>query len=219
MGSPLVGRIPVAGQRKGLQPCNLEIGARDDSLAGDPCSRSLRVRGVVADSSPGPEGKITDAQLVALAVAQAAMGEFSDRKFLGLIAHRLRGWFPHLPDQTQYNRRLRRLVPQLTAVQFAVAELIAEGRVRLADGTLISCANYPGCASHSHFAGAASYGYSPSRRLPRRRRPRRSRTDGSRPLYGQPALMPAASVARRRACDERRSWGSQSPNIRLTVRR
>ena len=48
-------------------------------------------------------------------------------------------------------------------MQLAVAELIAEGRIRLADGTLISCANYPGCASTSHFAGAASYGYSPSK--------------------------------------------------------
>lgn len=112
---------------------------------------------------PGPRGKITDAELIALAVAQAAMGESSDRKFLGMIAYRLEGWFPHLPDQTQYNRRLRRLVPQITAAQLAVAELIAEGRIRLADGTLISCANYPGCASHSHFAGAASYGYSPSK--------------------------------------------------------
>jgi hypothetical protein len=111
---------------------------------------------------PGPEGKITDAELIALAVAQAAMGESSDRKFLGLIAYRLSGWFPHLPDQSQYNRRLRRLVPQITAVQLAVAALVAEGRVRLGDGTLISCANYPGCASKSHFAGAASYGYSPS---------------------------------------------------------
>src|SRR5215207_1028412 len=112
---------------------------------------------------PGPDGKITDAELVALAVAQAAMGESSDRKFLGMIAYRLPGWFGHLPDQTQYNRRLRRLVPQITAAQLAVAELIAEGRVLLADGTLISCANYPGCASHSHFAGEASYGYSPSK--------------------------------------------------------
>ena len=112
---------------------------------------------------PGPEGKITDGELVALAVAQAAMGESSDRKFLGMVAYRLAGWFCHLPDQTQYNRRLRRLVPQITAVQLTVAELIAEGRVRLADGTLISCANYPGCASKSSFAGDAAYGYSPSK--------------------------------------------------------
>jgi Transposase DDE domain len=112
---------------------------------------------------PGPEGNTTDAELVALAVAQAAMGESSDRKFLGMVAYRLPGWFPHLPDQSQYNRRLRRLVPQITAAQLAVAGLIAEGRIRLADGTLLSCANYPGCASRSHFAGEASYGYSPSK--------------------------------------------------------
>ena len=30
---------------------------------------------------PGPEGKITDAELIALAVAQTSMGESSDRKF------------------------------------------------------------------------------------------------------------------------------------------
>ena len=28
---------------------------------------------------------------------------------------------------------------------------------------MISCANYPGCASHSHFAGDAAYGYCPSK--------------------------------------------------------
>jgi Transposase DDE domain len=44
-----------------------------------------------------------------------------------------------------------------------VSELIAEGRVRLVDGTLIACANYPGCASQSDFAGHASYGYCPSK--------------------------------------------------------
>lgn len=121
---------------------------------------------VFADSlripRPGPDGRITDAELIALAVAQAAMGECSDRKFLGMIAYRLPGWFSHLPDQSQYNRRLRRLTPRITAVKLAVAELVAEGEIRLADGTLISCANYPGCASKSHFAGDASYGYSPS---------------------------------------------------------
>lgn len=112
---------------------------------------------------PGPEGKITDAELIALAVAQASMGESSDRKFLGMIGYRLQGWFPHLPDQSQYNRRLRRLVPQIVMVQLGVAELVASGRTRLADGTLISCANYAGCASKSHFGGDAGYGYCPSK--------------------------------------------------------
>jgi hypothetical protein len=112
---------------------------------------------------PGPVGKISDGELIALAVAQAATGLPSDRQFLGLVGRLLPGWFSHLPDQTQYNRRLRRLTPYISTVQLMVAELIAEGQVRLADGTLIACANYPGCASHSHMAGHAAYGYCPSK--------------------------------------------------------
>jgi hypothetical protein len=114
---------------------------------------------------PGPAGLITDHELIALAVAQAATGSCSDRQFLGIIDRLLPGWFPHLPDQSQYNRRLRRLAPSIAAVQLQVAELITEGPIRLVDGTLIACANYPGCASNSEFAGHASYGYCPSKSL------------------------------------------------------
>src|SRR5438309_1114978 len=112
---------------------------------------------------PGPAGKVTDQELIALAVAQAITGLSSDRQFLGAIARLLPGYFPSLPTQTRYNRRLRRLTPWLASVQLLVAELVAEGTVRLADGTLIGCANYPGCASKSAFAGAAGYGYCPSK--------------------------------------------------------
>ncbi len=114
---------------------------------------------------PGPEGLITDHELIALAVAQAATGICSDRQFLGVIDRLLPGWFPHLPDQSQYNRRLRRLAPSIATVQLGVAELITEDPIRLVDGTLIACANYPGCASKSEFAGHASYGYCPSKSL------------------------------------------------------
>jgi len=112
---------------------------------------------------PGPAGKVSDPELVALAVAQAATGLCSDRQFLGTVGRLLPGYFPLLPDQSQYNRRLRRLTPWITTVQLMIAELIADGQVRLVDGTLIACANYPGCASHSEFAGHASYGYCPSK--------------------------------------------------------
>jgi hypothetical protein len=46
------------------------------------------------------------------------------------------------------------LTPQITAVQLMVAEPIADGQIRLVDGTLIRCANYPGCASHSRLRRA-----------------------------------------------------------------
>jgi hypothetical protein len=100
----------------------------------------------------GPPGDVSDHELIALAVAQAITGLVSDRQFLGTIGLLLPGFFPDLPGQSQFNRRLRRLTPQVTAVQFEVAELVASGDVRLVDGTLLGCANYAGCASKSEFA-------------------------------------------------------------------
>lgn len=112
---------------------------------------------------PGPAGKVTDQELIALAVAQAVTGLVSDRQFLGTIGRLLPGFFPDLPDQSQFNRRMRRLTPWITTVQLGVAEMIATGSVRLVDGTLLGCANYAGCASKSEFAGHGAYGYCASK--------------------------------------------------------
>jgi hypothetical protein len=104
----------------------------------------------------------SDAELVALAVAQAAIGISSDRQFLGLVGRLLPGWFPHLPDQSQYNRRLRALVELLSIVQQQLARWLDAGGVRLADGTQLAVANYSGCQQRSEFAGFARYGFSKS---------------------------------------------------------
>jgi Transposase DDE domain len=122
---------------------------------------------VFADEYPVPSraGRrplISDAELVALAVAQAAIGISSDRQFLGLVGRLLAGWFPHLPDQSQYNRRLRSLVELLSIVQQRLARWLDVGGVRLADGTQLAVASYPGCQQRSEFAGFARYGYSKS---------------------------------------------------------
>jgi Transposase DDE domain len=110
----------------------------------------------------GRPAKVSDAELVALAVCQAATGIVSDRQFLGLVGRLLPGWFPHLPDQSQYNRRLRALVELLAAVQQRLARWLDAGGARLADGTLVEVANYPGCAARSGFAGSARFGYAKS---------------------------------------------------------
>jgi IS5 family transposase len=111
---------------------------------------------------PGRPPLVSDAELVALAVAQAAIGISSDRQFLGLISRVLPGWFPHLPDQSQYNRRLRQLVGLISIVQQRLAGWLDSGSVRLSDGTLLAVASYPGCAERSDFAGFARYGYAKS---------------------------------------------------------
>ncbi len=111
---------------------------------------------------PGRRAKVSDAELVALAVCQAAMGISSDRQFLGLVGRVLPGWFGHLPDQSQYNRRLRALVGLISVVQQQLARWLDAGGVRLADGTQLAVASYPGCQQRSDFAGFARYGYSKS---------------------------------------------------------
>lgn len=45
-----------------------------------------------------------------------------------MIGRLLPGFFPDLPGQSQYNRRLRRLTPWITTVQMMLAELIADGQ-------------------------------------------------------------------------------------------
>src|SRR5438552_18307883 len=122
---------------------------------------------VFADEYPVPAGrgrpaKVSDAELIALAVAQAAIGFSSDRQFLGAIGPMLPGWFPHLPDQSQYNRRLRQLVGLMSQVQQRLACWLDTGAARLSDGTLLAVASYPGCAERSEFAGFARYGYAKS---------------------------------------------------------
>ena len=111
---------------------------------------------------PGRPPLVSDAELLALAVAQAAIGISSDRQFLGLVGRLLPGWFPHLPDQSQYNRRLRALVELISIVQQRLARWLDAGGVRLADGTQLAVAGYPGCERRSEFAGFARYGYAKS---------------------------------------------------------
>ena len=122
---------------------------------------------VFADEYPVPvrAGRrplTTDAELVALAVCQAAVGISSDRQFLGLVERLLPGWFSHIPEQSQYNRRLRALVELISSVQQRLARWLDAGGVRLADGTQLAVANYAGCERRSGFAGVARYGFARS---------------------------------------------------------
>jgi IS5 family transposase len=57
---------------------------------------------------------------------------------------------------------LRTLVELISLVQQQLARWLDTGGVRLADGTQLAVASYPGCQQRSEFAGFARYGYSKS---------------------------------------------------------
>jgi hypothetical protein len=53
--------------------------------------------------------RISDAELVTLAVMQALLGFVSEARWLRFARKSLRALFPYLPGQSGYNKRLRKL--------------------------------------------------------------------------------------------------------------
>ena len=60
--------------------------------------------------------KLSDAELVTLAVIQALLGFTSEARFLRYASSHLTHLFPYVPKQSGYNKRLRRASSQLNAV-------------------------------------------------------------------------------------------------------
>ena len=63
--------------------------------------------------------KLSDAELVTLAVIQSLLRYTSEARFLRYAHAHLGPWFPYLPTRSAYNRRLRRL--GLTATHHRLA--------------------------------------------------------------------------------------------------
>jgi Transposase DDE domain len=110
---------------------------------------------------PGRKPKLSDAELVCLAVAQVLLGCNSERRWLRFARHRLGHLFPYLPTASAYNRRLRRAAP---LVALAIGDLAAHtpsfsDQLRLVDSTPVPCAASRETVRRSALAGAAGYGY------------------------------------------------------------
>ncbi len=114
-----------------------------------------------ARKGPGRPPKITDAELIALAVAQMFLGLPNDRKFLALARWRLGHLFPYLPKQPGYNKRLRALAPQIAQLitHLAVTSPSFCDGLRLLDSTPVPCGQSRETARRSQLVGHAGYGY------------------------------------------------------------
>jgi len=112
--------------------------------------------------------KITDAEIVALCVAQAIMGIPSDPRFLAVAAKRLAYLFPQLPARDAFHKRRLRLAPQIEALiaHFARQSPGFFDDLLLVDSTPVECARSRetvkrgGSSSLADaLANAADYGY------------------------------------------------------------
>jgi hypothetical protein len=105
--------------------------------------------------------RLSDAELLTLAVAQALLGFTSEARWLRHARTQLRHLFPYLPDQSGYNKRLRAALPQ---VKYFIRALAADtdlwtDDVWVADSTPVECGRSRQTARRSALAGWAGYGY------------------------------------------------------------
>ncbi len=105
--------------------------------------------------------RLSDAELITLAVIQALLGFTSETRFLRHASAHLRGLFPYVPNKSGYNKRLRRAAGQL---QVVIRLLAAETEgwwddTWLVDSTPIECGRSRETAKRSDLVGFAGYGY------------------------------------------------------------
>jgi len=105
--------------------------------------------------------RITDAELVCLAVAQILLDIPSERRFLRFAMCRLGHLFSYLPLQPGYNKRMRALAPQILRLLNLIAYMSPSwcDNVRLLDSTPVPCGQSRETVKRSEFAGYAAYGY------------------------------------------------------------
>ena len=104
--------------------------------------------------------KLTDAELVTLAVLQALLGFCSEARWLRYAHAHLGQLFPYLPKQPGDNKRLRRAANLLRRV---IGLLAADTSwwtddVWVADSTPLECGRSPETTKRSELAGWAAYG-------------------------------------------------------------
>ena len=72
-----------------------------------------------------PSPRISDSELICLAIAQVLLDCPNERRFLRLSKRRLGHLFPDIPGQSGFNKRLRALAPQLLQAITLLAQAVA----------------------------------------------------------------------------------------------
>lgn len=105
--------------------------------------------------------KLTDAELITLAVIQALLGQTSEARFIRYAHSHLTNLFPYLPQRPAYNKRLRHAA---ATMQHVIATLARDcpswhDDLWLVDSTPVECGRSRETVKRSDLAGYATYGY------------------------------------------------------------
>lgn len=109
----------------------------------------------------GFQPRITDAEVLTLAVVQALLQVPKERRFLRFARQYLLAMFPDLPGQSSYNRRLRALSHTMAWLVGMLAGQVSvvTDQAWIVDSTPVECGRSRETAKRSDLAGYAEYGY------------------------------------------------------------
>lgn len=110
---------------------------------------------------PGRPKRLSDAELVCLAVAQVLLGARSEHHWLRMCYGRLGHLFPYLPKQPGYHKRVKAAAPLICQATVYLATLCPSWRdgLRLLDATPVPCGASRSTVQRSALAEIAGYGY------------------------------------------------------------
>jgi hypothetical protein len=110
---------------------------------------------------PGRKPRLSDSELVCLAVAQVLLGCDGEHRWIRFCYCRLGQLFPYLPNQPGYNKRLRQARWLLGQVMAYLADRspALDDSLRLLDATPVPCAASRETVKRSALRGLADYGW------------------------------------------------------------
>src|SRR5213082_674172 len=133
----------------------------DDTMKGSPMIQQTLDR-------PGPAPRLTDSELVTLAIYQELIGEPREDHFFRLHHASLRTFFPRLNERSRYNRRKRDLWSVILAVRVSlqiVLDALELEETAAIDSAPVPCVSYKRDKQASDFVGTADYGVCSSKAM------------------------------------------------------
>ena len=133
----------------------------DDAMKGSAMIQEILDR-------PGPAPRLTDSEVVTIALYQELIGEPREDHFFRLYQEQLLLYFPGLNERSRYNRRKRDLWSVILAVRMTlqiVLDALLQEETAVIDSAPIPCVGYKRGKHGSDFVGTADYGVCSSKAM------------------------------------------------------
>lgn len=117
--------------------------------------------------SPGAKPAMSDSEILTLALVMDYLPFPGETQFIGFIRANYGDWFPQLLEQSQFNRRLRKLGQMLEMLRRKWVQQLEIANVEslVIDTKPIPVMGYRRSKKRSNFDGSADYGYCAARKL------------------------------------------------------